>query len=331
MAQARTRTILIGLLSAFILVIALFAYSTVKSLKEITSFAGNDHEHFSGSGNIALMKIESVIMSGEEALKKIEEIEKSKSIKALVLKINSPGGAVAPSQEIYDALIRLRSKKVVVCALGDVAASGGYYIAAACEKIIAMPGTLTGSIGVIMHFMNLKDLYAWAKVKPNIIKAGKFKDVGNQGRDMLPEERALLENMINEIHKQFKDAILAGRNGKEKQVRLKPEDLEAYADGRIFSGAFARDKGFVDDLGGEFEAIKVAQDLAKIEEVDLIREDDDENKFRSFFDSKSSIDRSVDSVMSSLMKSLNQILPLGIQPGVPYLLPAYIFQQSGEG
>lgn len=326
MSQPKQRTVIISLLGILILVIVLFAYATVKSLKEITSFDGEHGEYFEGSGNIAVMRIEGVIMSADEPLAKLRELEESKNIKAVVLRIDSPGGAVGPSQEIYDAVLRLRrTKKPVVCSLGDMAASGGYYIASACEKIYANPGTLTGSIGVIMHFMNLKNLYSWVRVQPNIIKAGKFKDIGNEARDMTDDERKLLQDMMNEIHRQFKDAVLIGRNGDAQTKRMNPATLEELADGRVFSGRYAKEKGFVDELGGEFEAIKEAKSLAKITDEKVIREEKGRKGLRGLFDSESSLDQAIHKVMAQV----NPATQYDLKAGVPYLLPAYFFEQWG--
>jgi len=197
----------------FLGIVALFgitSYFTARDFRDV--LMSERSQHFKGRGELAIIKIEGPIMSSEKTLEKIAELIKDSSVKAVVVRINSPGGAVGPSQEIYDAIRSLRNKKTVYCSLGDMAASGGYYIAAACSQIFSNPGTLTGSIGVIMTFINLKDLFHWAKVEPNTLKAGKFKDIGSQSRKMNDDERKLMQDLLDEVHFQFKKAIFEGRN-----------------------------------------------------------------------------------------------------------------------
>jgi protease IV len=335
--QKRNVFVWIGV--AFLIVLAVFTYGTFKMVKSVVAAEGGENSHFEGNGNLAVMKLEGVIMNGEEEMSKLRELEEDKDIKAVVVRIDSPGGAVAPSQEIFDAIRRLRVKKTVVCSMGDLAASGGYYVASACEKIFANAGTLTGSIGVIMHFMGLKDLYAWAKVQPNIIKAGKFKDIGSDSRAMTEDERNLLQSMINEVHRQFKDSVLLGRNANPKtnivvpqSKRLDPAVLEELADGRIFSGRFAKEKGFVDEIGGEYEAIEEAKKLAKIEHLDVVREGQKRKGLRSIFDSESRYGAFAP-FASLWQKTLSVVAPsaaLDLKPGVPYLLPAYMFEAGAN-
>ncbi len=267
-----------------------------------------------GEANIAILDLQGVIMTSKDFIAEIKDIEESKNIKALIVRVNSPGGAVAPSQEIYDKLLSLRDKIKVVCSFDSLAASGGYYIAAACDKIVSNPGTLTGSIGVIMPFMNMKELYAWAKLSPYNIKSGKFKDIGSESRPMNDDERNLLQGMVSEIHAQFKTAIKKGRPNMSADV------VENYADGRIFSGAQAHALGFVDELGGEEKAIEVAAGLANIEKPNSHRWGEKPKKFRALFEELGS---SVDPA-EALQRSLEKIHPLlgaDLQPGVPYLLP----------
>ena len=203
--------------------------------------------------SIGVLEVNGVIMDSKRALKTLKQFEDSPDVKAVVLRINSPGGAVGPSQEIYEALRTF--PKPVVASMSSVAASGGFYIAMAAKKIFANPGTITGSIGVIMEFANLEKLYEWAKVKRYVIKTGKFKDAGSEFRDMTPEERALLQDMVDDVLVQFKEAVAAGR-------KLPIEDVNKIADGRIFSGNQALKLKLVDATGTLNDAVEEAAKLA---------------------------------------------------------------------
>jgi protease-4 len=208
------------------------------------------YAHFSGDGAglfeknaVAVVTVEGVIDTSDDIVKTLDRLGKNDAIRAVVLRVDSPGGGVAPSQEIYDAVLRLREKKPVVASLGGEAASGGYYIAAACQTIVSNPGTLTGSIGVIMHMGSVAELLKKVGVSPTTIKAGKFKDIGSPTREMTDEEKKLLGDVLENVHSQFIAAVAKGRN-------LKPEQVRPLADGRIFSGEQARDLHLVDQLGG---------------------------------------------------------------------------------
>ena len=179
-------------------------------------------------------------------------------MKAVVVRLDSPGGSVAPSQEIYEAVKKLDAKKPVVMSMGSVAASGAYYVSCGGRKVFANAGTLTGSIGVIMEFLNLKDLYQWAKVKRFALTTGKFKNSGADYKDMSPEERAQLQALIDDVLVQFREAVGKGR-------KLGAAQVVAVSDGRIFSGAQAKKLGLVDAIGTLQDAIKEAAVLGKIE------------------------------------------------------------------
>jgi len=172
-----------------------------------------------------------------------------------VLRIRSPGGAVAPSQEMYDAVRHLAAKKPVVASMGAVAASGGYYVAVACDQIYANPGTLTGSIGVIMQMANVEQLLKKVGVDYVVVKAGAYKDVGNFSRPMTPDERRVLQALLDDVHGQFIDAVAKGR-------KLDRDEVARFADGRVFSGRQARDLKMVDALGGLEDAVLAAGKLA---------------------------------------------------------------------
>jgi protease-4 len=208
---------------------------------------------------IALVRIEGVILDSKEIIDEISRFEETPSVKAIVLRIDSPGGAVAPSQEIYHQIKRIRteSQKKVVVSMGTVAASGGYYIASASDRIVANPGTLTGSIGVIMEMANVAGLLEKVGVESVVIKSGEHKDMGSPFRKMGSEEKAILQNVLDDVHDQFIEAVSEGRGIGLDQVRH-------LADGRIFTGRQAVKLGLVDELGGLDDAIRLTADLVGI-------------------------------------------------------------------
>ena len=208
---------------------------------------------------VALVRIEGPILDSKNAVEEIKGYGKDSSIKAIILRIDSPGGAVAPSQEIYSEVKKAAAKKAVVVSMGSIAASGGYYIACPATRIIANPGTLTGSIGVIMEIPNIEGLLTKIGVKTEVIKAGKNKDIGSAFRSMKPEERELLQGVMDNVHEQFIRAVAEGR-------KLKIEDVREIADGRIFSGEQAKEQGLVNELGTLDDATKVAAKLVGIKE-----------------------------------------------------------------
>jgi protease IV len=216
---------------------------------------GKDQTSLFGNGSVAVVELNGVIMDSKPVLKKLRRFEESDEIKAVVVRVNSPGGAVAPSQEIYEAVKKF--PKPVVASMGSVAASGGYYVACGTKKIFANAGTITGSIGVIMEFANLEKLYEWAKIKRFSIKSGKFKDAGAEYRGMEPEERALLQDMVDNVLGQFKAAVAEGR-------KMKMEEVTAVADGRILSGEQAKGAKLVDEIGTLEDAVNEAAKMAGI-------------------------------------------------------------------
>ncbi|HEY4619757.1 MAG TPA: signal peptide peptidase SppA [Nitrospirota bacterium] len=216
---------------------------------------------------IAVVKIEGVILDSKDIIEELREHRENKSVKAIMLRIDSPGGAVAPSQEIYTEVLNIRDegKKKIVTSMGSVAASGGYYIASASDRIVANPGSVTGSIGVIIELANVSGLMKKVGVESVVIKSGKFKDVGSLFRTMTPEERELLQGVIDDTYDQFVDAVAAGRG-------INKEDLLPIADGRVFTGRQAKKLGLVDDLGSMQDAIKITADIAGIKgEPDIIQ------------------------------------------------------------
>ena len=208
---------------------------------------------------LALIRIEGPIIDAKDAIDEIKEYTGDKSIKAIVLRVDSPGGAVAPSQEIYEEVKKAVAKKKVVVSMGSVAASGGYYISAPATKIIANPGTLTGSIGVIMEIPNIEKLMDKIGIRTEVIKSGRHKDIASAFRSMGKEEREILQGVMDNVHEQFIRAVSEGR-------KMKVEELRKIADGRIFTGEQAKTYGLVDELGTLEDAIKIAADLAGMKE-----------------------------------------------------------------
>lgn len=209
------------------------------------------------SDTVVVVKLEGVIIDPSDITKELRDLEDNANVKAVVLRIDSPGGSVGPSQEIYSAIKRLRKVKPVVASMGSMAASGGFYAAVAANKIVANPGTITGSIGVIVEFMNVEELLAKIGLKGHVIKSGRFKDTGSPLREMTTEERELLQGVINDVNSQFIAAVAEGRG-------LKVEDVERIADGRVFSGAQAKSLKLIDELGDLTDAIDVSAKLAGI-------------------------------------------------------------------
>ena len=193
--------------------------------------------------------------------RRIEALAETKGVKAIVLDINSPGGSVGAVQEIYSRIQRVKKEHHIpfVAMFGDVAASGGYYLASACDKIVAHPGTLTGSIGVIFEVSNLEGLFGKIGYKMDPIKSGKHKDIGSPGRAMTPEERAILQGMIDDAYGQFVTAVAEGR-------KLPVDVVKPLADGRIYSGNQALANGLVDQLGDSHDALMLAAKLGNIKD-----------------------------------------------------------------
>jgi protease-4 len=212
-------------------------------------------------------------IEADETLKVIKRFMDDGEMKAVVVRIDSPGGAVSPSQEIYDELRKLADKKIVVCSMGNVAASGGFYIAMACPHILAEPGTLTGSIGVISQFPNVKGLVERFNVKVETLKSGKLKDAGNPFRDMTPEDRAYWQSLIDQVYGQFVAAVAEGRDMPE-------EDVRKIADGRVLTGQQAQELGLIDEIGNFNDAVDAAKERAGITgEPRLVYPPDEKSRF----------------------------------------------------
>jgi protease-4 len=247
----KKRSLLIGLLVFGVLGLAFFfwVYSTTV-LTESPVLADD---------RIALVRIEGVILDSKDTIEELKRYRENPAIKAILLRIDSPGGAVVPSQEIYEEIKRAREdgKKKVVSSMGTLAASGGYYIASATDKIVANPGTLTGSIGVIMELANVENLMKKVGVESVVIKSGSHKDLASPFRRMGDEERQILQNVMDDVHEQFIEAVSAGRGMSIEKVR-------SLADGRVFTGRQAKGIGLVDELGDLQHAIRITALLVGI-------------------------------------------------------------------
>jgi protease-4 len=213
---------------------------------------------------VGVVEIKGVIESSEEVLKELKAFAEDSTIKAILLRIDSPGGSVGASQEIWREVLRIREKKPVVASLGNVAASGAYYVACGATKILANPGTLTGSIGVVMYFTDLEELMRKIGIKTHVIKSGSYKDTGSPFRGLTLQEKDLLQGLLKVVHEQFVQAISQSRN-------LPVEKVREIADGRLITGEEALRLKLVDELGSFEDALKVAKDLGGIKgEVELV-------------------------------------------------------------
>lgn len=216
----------------------------------------SESEWGEGDGpRIGIVEISGPITESQKALKRLHQLRENKKIRAIVVRIDSPGGAVAPSQEIYQAILRARRDKKVVCSLGTLAASGGYYVASACDRIFASAGTITGSIGVISELPHVGRLLEMARVEVDTIKSGSHKDLGSPLRPMTVEERQFFQHFVDGVYDQFLSDVATSR-------KLDKEELRPIADGRILTGKEALAAHLVDDIGNLEDAIDGAAKLA---------------------------------------------------------------------
>jgi len=223
----------------------------------VLSYLTSRDESFWGKDKVAILEIKGVILDPQPTVEKLIRFRKNEQVKAIILRIDSPGGGVGPAQEIYAEVKKTQREKKVLVSVGSVAASGGYYIACAADQIMANPGSITGSIGVIMENVNVEDLLAKIGLRPNVVKSGKHKDIGSPLRSMTEEERKLLQGVLDSIHEQFIQAVAEGR-------KVPVEKIRPLADGRIFSGDQAKDLGLIDSLGNLEDAIAMAGQLVGI-------------------------------------------------------------------
>lgn len=290
MSGSRNRAIfgVLFLVLLFFIVLMVFANYALKAFQSETQGLGSQ------KGQVAVVEVEGVIMESQKIIELLHRAEKNKDVKAIILRIDSPGGAVGPTQEIYQEIRRIdggydpedkdSKGKPIFASFGSVAASGGYYLGAATRRIYSNPGTLTGSIGVIMQFVDLSKLYEFAKVNPQTIKAGRYKDIGQPTRSLTMEERGLMDNLLQGVHQQFIDDILLLRKDRLKQ------DIQELAQGQIFSGQDAFNVGLVDELGSLWQAGRAIHEEMKLEgdfELQYIRE----RKRLTIWDFMDSIDK----------------------------------------
>jgi protease-4 len=251
---------------------------------------------------VGLIKVDGIILDSKDVINQIHQFRDNHAVYAVLLRIDSPGGGVGASQEIYREILKLREKKKVIVSMGSLAASGGYYIASAADWIIANPGTLTGSIGVILQGLNTEELMKKLGLKIVVVKSGKYKDILSPDREMTEDERKLLQGLIDDTYEQFLDAIVQGRKN------LNKETLRSVADGRVFTGNQAKEYGLVDELGNLQDALERAAQLVGIEGKPEVVEP---KKSRLSF-------------LERLLESLTQLSPHTLEQRTPRLL--YLFQ-----
>src|SRR5437763_1730702 len=269
MAERRSHTllwILIGGGAFFLFVLAVF------SLVYMTLHAGSSEAGFGGFGDrIAVVDLDGVILSPQPVVGQLKKFADDTSIKAIILHVNSPGGGVAASEEIYREVKRIREekKKRVVVSIETVGASGAFYIAAAANKVYADQGSIVGSIGVIAQWVNYGDLLKWAKLKDVVIKTGEFKDTGNPSRDLTPAEQAYMQSLIDNMFGQFIKAVADGRG-------MKFEDVKSIANGKVWTGEQAKSMKLIDEVGDfETAVADTAKSVGVKGEPTLVRPDRD--------------------------------------------------------
>jgi protease-4 len=229
--------------------------------------AGGEYVSTGSGDKVAVVEINDVIMSSEKTVEQIKKFRQDKSIKAIIIRMNTPGGGVAASQEIYEEVKKTRdSGKIIVVSMGSLAASGGYYISMGSSLIVANPGTLTGSIGVIAQFVGIKDLAEKLGINQTVIKSGELKDAGNPFRDMNEKDKAYFQDVVDNSFGQFLDVV-------SKERKMDKEKLMQYANGRVFTGLQAKEYGLIDSLGTFEDAIRITSRMAGIEgEPRIVRE-----------------------------------------------------------
>lgn len=245
----RKHPVMLGMLILLILGVASYLFFYKAGL-----YSGGNRG-FSLKDKIGVVNIDGVITDSIPIAEQLDEFGKDDSIIAVILRVDSPGGGVAASQEIYDAVIELKKKKKVIASMGSIAASGGLLVACSADKIVANPGTITGSISAIMQFANIEGLLKKVGVKSSVVKSGQYKDIGSPFREMTPEEKVIVRDLIDDIYNQFIDVIV-------KERGLTREKVIEIADGRIFSGRKAKELGLVDYLGDMSFAAKLASKMA---------------------------------------------------------------------
>jgi len=248
----KQKRILIGVGVIVVLLIIFFS-----ALYLIGRSAGTS-SRFAFGDKIAIVEIRGVIAQSSGVIEEIHQYLEDDGVKAIILRIDSPGGGVGPSQEIHREVLKVKEKKKIVTSMGSVAASGGYYIACASDLIVANPGTITGSIGVLMEFTNIEELFRKIGIKGVVLKSGEHKDIGSPFREMTPEEKRIIQEVIDSVHQQFIKAVAEGR-------KLDRSKVTEIADGRILTGEQAKQLGLVDQIGNLDDAIDATAKLVGIE------------------------------------------------------------------
>ncbi|MCK5097485.1 MAG: signal peptide peptidase SppA [Desulfobacteraceae bacterium] len=247
-----------SIIMSSLFVVLILGTATIFSLSSSIVSKNILSRQFDSEANVGIVEISGIISSSKKAIKAIKEFRKEDSIKAIIVRINSPGGGIGPSQEIYTEIMRTRGEKPIIASLGSVAASGGYYIASATQKIVANPGTITGSIGVIVEYTNIQEVLKKIGLSAVVIKSGKFKDIGSPVRDITDAEKEFLQNFVDELHMQFVNHAAEGRG-------LDAEVMAKLADGRIYTGQTAMELNLIDQLGNFEDSIQLAGEMAGIE------------------------------------------------------------------
>src|SRR5499427_7039456 len=265
MAEGRSRTllwVLIGGGAFFLFVLAVF------TLVYLTLHAGGGEGGLGGFGDrVGVVDLEGVILSPQPVVGQLKKFGEDSSIKAIILHVNSPGGGVAASEEIYREVKRVRAekKKKVVVSIETVGASGAFYVASGCDKIYADQGSIVGSIGVIAQWVNYGDLLKWAKLKDVVIKTGEFKDTGNPARDLTPAEQAYMQSLIDNMFGQFIQAVSDGRG-------LKYDEVKAIANGKVWTGEQAKSMKLIDSIGDFQKAVdETGKSVGIVGEPTLVR------------------------------------------------------------
>ncbi len=251
---------------------------------------------------VGVLEVKGLIANVQPTIEGLAKFRKDGSVKAVVIRIESPGGGVSPSQELYQEIRRTVREKPVVVSMGSVAASGGYYIASAAQKIYANPGTITGSIGVILQFTNFEEFLEKIGFRLEVVKSGAYKDLGNPAREMTADEKAYLQAMIDNVHQQFVRDVARGRS-------MDVESVREVADGRIFTGEQAKELGLVDELGNLKDAIDAAAKMAAIEGEPKIVYPEKEKK--------SVLDYLLDKMTEKLVNKMQYFMGLLLLPPLP--------------
>ncbi|MCS7212994.1 MAG: signal peptide peptidase SppA [Candidatus Calescibacterium sp.] len=234
----------------------LYIIVVILVLRGIASFFKDSEE---GKESIYIMNLRDTIVFSEPFVRELRSLEKRESIKAVVIRINSPGGAIGASQEIFQEIEKFKekTKKKIICSIENVGASGAYYVSLSCDKVIALPGSIVGSIGVISIFFTADELLDKAKIKPFIVKSGSFKDTGTPFRKPTESDIKYLQSVVDELFEQFKQDVITKRPNLSAKI-------DEIADGRIFSGREAQKLGLIDYIGTFSDAITIAKELAGI-------------------------------------------------------------------